>query len=231
MEGELLSKWMEIKGIKPSQLADTLNVSRQIIYLRLKDEVIPDDFKLKLSMAGYTIPQIRVKPFYNELQSRGLLVYPAQGSITEGYNDELPFDDMTYINITGYTGKEYRAFKVYGNSMEPLVYNQDIVITKTISQPQEISNDKVYVIVHKTDGIMCKRLYISKKGNEFVIQAVSDNELYSPKTYNAQDILEFWHVEVIIKFNVSKAVPDFQQLQKVEDELQTLKKYIKSKVR
>jgi phage repressor protein C with HTH and peptisase S24 domain len=153
-----------------------------------------------------------------------LLVYTAHGSITEAYNDEIPIEDRTYVSITGYTGADYRAFKIVGNSMTPLAYERDIVVAKRVTDPREISNGHVYVIAHQTDGVMCKRLYIHRKGSNFELECVSDNDMYDPHTYLADEFLEFWHVKAVLKFNLTKAVPDFVQLKKMQKELDVLKK-------
>lgn len=156
-----------------------------------------------------------------------LLVYTAHGSISEAYNDEIPLEDRTYVSITGYTGADYRAFKIVGNSMTPLVHERDIVVGKRITDPREVSNGHVYVVAHQTNGVMCKRLYIHRKGSNFEIECVCDNELYEPRTYFADEFVDFWHVKTVVKFNLTKAVPDFIQLRRLEQELHALKKNLK----
>lgn len=162
------------------------------------------------------------------LAAEQLLVYTAQGSITEAYNDDIPMEDKVFVSVTGLTGANHRAFRIVGNSMEPLAAERDIVIAKRITDPREVRSGHVYVVAHQTDGVMCKRLYIERKGSNYHIEAACDNELYDSRSYLADEFIEFWHVKAVLKFTLSKAEPDFVKLQRLEKELQGLKKALKN---
>lgn len=234
---------IKAKGIKPSVLEKDLGFSNG--YLATMDKRsgnLGEDALIKLAKylnfsLNYLISgenensgiQLVHEPSMNYQNEGKLMVYTAHGSITEAYNDEIPLEDRTYVSITGYTGANYRAFKIIGNSMEPLAAERDIVVGKCITDPREIRNGHVYVIAHKTDGVMCKRLYIHRKGKKFEIECLSDNELYEPRNYYASEILEFWHVKTVLKFNLTKAVPDFLQLKKLQKEILELSNRVESK--
>lgn len=217
------------RGLKPSIVERDLGLSNgYLATMEKRSGNLGEDVLLKISKylnfsLSYLIEGSSLPEISTSLEGQ-LLVYTAHGSITEAYNDEIPIEDRTYVSITGYTGPDYRAFKIVGNSMTPLAYERDIVIAKRVTDPREISNGHVYVIAHQTDGVMCKRLYIHRKGNNFELECVSDNELYDPRTYLADEFLEFWHVKTVLKFNLTKAIPDFVNLKKMQKELDALKK-------
>ena len=85
--------------------------------------------------------------------------------------------------------------KLAGDSMHPLIKDQDIVIaTKVPEGPSGLKEGDVYVCLDKYDGIDCRRLY--RAGNDEVEMA-ADNEDYKPYTRHVDYIEMLFKVQQV----------------------------------
>lgn len=176
MEGDILQKWMDANGLKPATLATKIKVSRQVIYLRLKDETIPEDFKIKLALAGYSIPALSVKSLDNN-QEYGLPVMPVSAMAGFGKGDfPVSLEDIELkISIPHFKGKADFYVAVTGSSMYPKYSSGDIVACKMLREPSFIQWNKCHLI-DTTQGLMIKRL--RKSQNKGFVLCRSDNPDY-----------------------------------------------------
>jgi hypothetical protein len=156
--------------------------------------------------------------------SEAMPVYGGHGTSTNSYPDEVAPDDRKYIIVSGFNAKEHRAFEITGNSMSPLADERDIVLGKQLFEVREITDGEVYMLKHQTDGYMLKRLYLEKRDDDFFIHAQCDNANYTGTIIHAADILEFWHIKAVLKFNMKPIASEMFRLIKLEKELQTLRK-------
>jgi phage repressor protein C with HTH and peptisase S24 domain len=75
-EGKILVEWMAETGLSAPGLARNLGVTKANVYYHMKQEVIADEFKNRLSQAGYAINGLKVKPFDKEVDTPGMVSEP-----------------------------------------------------------------------------------------------------------------------------------------------------------
>jgi phage repressor protein C with HTH and peptisase S24 domain len=161
-DGKALVEWMASQELAAPGLARALGITKANVYYHMKQVQIADEFKNRLSQAGYDIPKLGVKPFDHQEQA-GLVseprmnAYPlnlAEKSIMHvplvnkyAYAGYLSgFGDSEYLQalptlpmIADREGKgTYVAFEVKGDSMDDGTRNSyeagDIIICRQIAQ-------------------------------------------------------------------------------------------------
>lgn len=144
-------------------------------------------------------------------------------------------DDKDYVKsldayrIPGFKEGNFRMFEVTGDSMEPSLYNDDIVVVEMVQDLKKMADGQICVIV-TDEGIVVKRVYVFEDDNKrFVLR--SDNPKYQPYKILYKDILEAWSVKAKItseflteKFFDSRYNALEERIKKLEEELDKLKK-------
>jgi SOS-response transcriptional repressor LexA len=130
-------------------------------------------------------------------------------------------------------GNSYIAVRIYGDSMYPTVADGDIVVTAMVSNPYEVKNNHIYVIV-TGDSIFCKRVVNHGKN----LQMKSDNPAHPYFTVEISEVRSIWEVKrritaflnspVDVEQRLSETEKNTyfleQELQKVHRELQEIRK-------
>ena len=98
--------------------------------------------------------------------------------------------DWEEVPIRKIKNGKYFGLKISGNSMEPAIYDGDIVIVR--EQPDAEDGEIVVALINGNDGV-CKRL---KKYNNGMIALMSDNPAYQPMYFNDTEID---NVPIVIK--------------------------------
>lgn len=78
---------------------------------------------------------------------------------------------------------EYFALKIHGDSMEPRIYNNDIVIVR---KQDDVDNGDIAIVIVNGDLGTCKKVIKHSSG----ISLVSLNSKYEPMFYTADEILK-----------------------------------------
>jgi transcriptional regulator with XRE-family HTH domain len=112
------------------------------------------------------------------------------------YIKELP--KIYFPNIPQGT---YRGFQIHGDSMLPL-NSGTIIISSFIEKITDIKDDKTYVIVSKTEGLVYKR--VKNLSKEKALLLVSDNQSYFPYKIQYSDIAEVWQHYAHLSFTDDK---------------------------
>ncbi len=110
----------------------------------------------------------------------------------------LPFPELP-------RGKTYRLFQIKGDSMPP-VQSGSYVICSYEMDWHNIINDKCYVIVSKSEGIVFKRVLNDLKHGKLRLK--SDNQSYDTYEVDVDDIVEVWKAEGITKIGMEYEAPD-----------------------
>ena len=136
-----------------------------------------------------------------------LITVPARAGYLSGYGDSEYIDHLpTYPVIAdkSYRGK-YRCFEVDGDSMNDgtsqAILDGDVVLGREVKQ--EYWKDKlhirdwVFVIIHRTDGILIKRIteHLVEEG---IIKCHSLNNYYEDFELSLSDIQELFNVIKIV---------------------------------
>lgn len=130
--------------------------------------------------------------------SENILYVPLKASAgyLKGVGDVEFMEKLPSFSLPGLHDATYRAFEVDGDSMHPTLDNGEMVIGRWLEKLDYIREDRVHIIVTKSNGVLVKRLLnrIDKYG--YVIaksDAVSDRNLYPNIEIHPDDILEVWY--------------------------------------
>lgn len=125
----------------------------------------------------------------------------AQAGYLDQFNDPVFIKDLPSFSLPGFEFKHstYRAFDIAGDSMEPSIYQGEMVVCSYVDHDlwvHNIRNDYVYIIVTRGD-VVIKRVQnqIREKGS---LLLRSDNSFYEPYEVHVDDIRELWYVKMKI---------------------------------
>jgi len=112
----------------------------------------------------------------------------------------------------------YRGFQVEGDSMLPNLQPGDWVLARAIESLEEISPNKIYVVVLQ-DAVLVKKLDKMPGNNNLTL--ISLNESYPPYEVVPEQLQELWEVRSKITFGVDATTEKglLRQLQESMDEL------------
>ncbi len=123
-----------------------------------------------------------------------------------GYGDPEYIQSLYACSIPGFTNGTFRIFEVEGHSMSNTLQPGDMVITRYVEDWNNLSNDKVYVIVAK-DGICIKRIQnVIDKAAGILIQ--SDNPEFATDFIPVEQIMEIWEAKALISRSISRKPSD-----------------------
>lgn len=86
------------------------------------------------------------------------------------------FDDLFYTDTDYVETEEMRAdfaWKISGNSMEPLIEDGEIIFTRSVDK-NEISNGDI-VVVRVNGEYTCKKIYVDLKKQKITLRSVNPN--------------------------------------------------------
>ena len=162
-EGKVLVEWMAEQGLGAPSLARVLGITKANVYYHMKQEKIADEFKNRLSQAGYDIVRLGVKSFdkltmvqepvylYHQnaqpvnLGEKAIMYVPlvnkyAYAGYLSGFGDGEYIQSLpTLPMIADREGRGvYMAFEVRGDSMDDGTrhsYEQgDLIICREIAR-------------------------------------------------------------------------------------------------
>jgi repressor LexA len=114
---------------------------------------------------------------------KNAVAIPVLGRVAAGVPIEAVTDIRGWEDVTAkmFNAKEYFALEIHGDSMEPRMYEGDVVIVK--QQPDAESGDIVIATVNGDDAT-CKRLV--KYADSIAL--VSLNPKYGPMVFSKEDV-------------------------------------------
>ena len=134
-----------------------------------------------------------------------MMTIPVYSSVAAGCGyipDAEPIDYITIQKISG----DCIGVKVNGDSMEPTLFNDDIVILK---KDIEVGIGEIGVFINKSTGeSLVKRL--KKKNGIFILE--SDNHIFKDREIKSDEICCCGKVVSIMKKNLQKRVNPLQEL-------------------
>ena len=118
------------------------------------------------------------------IRKKGVKV-PVLGSVPAGIPLEAIEDILDYEEIDEETAKkgEYFGLKIKGDSMYPLILENDIVIVR---KQDVVESGQVAIVMVNGDEATCKKIIINDDG----IMLVGYNPAFTPIYYSANDINE-----------------------------------------
>jgi phage repressor protein C with HTH and peptisase S24 domain len=130
----------------------------------------------------------------------------AAGRVQAEFMQDLPtftLPDPRFRNGT------FRAFEVDGDSMEPTLYGNDIVVCRYIQDWRWLREMELYVIVMHED-VLVKRVR-NRVREDQTLQLVSDNTFYPPMTIPVQEIQEVWQVHARLTLHLPAPRHHYQE--------------------
>lgn len=144
--------------------------------------------------------------------------YPQNIQDTSWYRQLPAFD----LPIPEFRNATYRGFQVEGDSMLPNLQPNDWVLAKAVESLEDVSGNKMYVIV-LTDAVLVKKIEKTPKSDS--VSLISLNQTYPPYLIKIDQIQELWQVNSKITFGVD-ATTDRGLLKELQESMEELKKRI-----
>ncbi len=113
------------------------------------------------------------------------------------YLSELP---AFHLPLPRLRQGEYRAFEVDGDSMEPTLVQNDVVVCSALEDSRWVRDRALYVFVLENDVLIKRALKDRSRPDTIIL--MSDNEFYPPYEYTLPEIKEVWRVEARVTFDL-----------------------------
>ena len=124
----------------------------------------------------------------------------AKAGFLEQINEQVFEHQLDSYDLPGHQFNfgEFRSFEVEGDSMEPTLYQGEIIICSKVEDPNlwkfNIKSGYVYVLVSKNDLVVKRIVNRLKDDNQLLL--ASDNSNYNDIILNSEDIKEIWMVKM-----------------------------------
>lgn len=190
-----LQKAMQIRNIKASELSEKANIPKSAIsqYLSgLYEAKQKSIFKLANVLdvsegwlMGYDVPMERNLDTYKiDKLGNSVIPIPILGTVKAGYNYLAQENWIGTIDVETSlvgNGQDYFALKVHGNSMSPILIEDDIVIIK--KQNDFDNGDIVVAIINGNEATIKKG---KKNDNSILLQPLNTD--YEPLIFTKDEI-------------------------------------------
>ena len=144
---------------------------------------------------GVTLDNPEVRPLSDSERFQSIpLVQPvAYAGFVEGFSDTEYLSQQPVVYIPDLPKGQWVAFQIQGNSMEPTLQTNDVLITKRIERYLDIVPQKIYVVVTQ-NGIFVKRISMSANTNKTnpLIDFISDNPAHEAFQVPSSEIRHIW---------------------------------------
>jgi len=111
-----------------------------------------------------------------------------------GYGDANFIEKLPAYRLPGHAHGTYRIFEVDGVSMFPTLQDRDRVVTRWTAI-SEISDDRVYVLLTKNDGIVIKRVLNRLMDGKLICKSDNNHKGEYPNlVLDIHEVLEAWYV-------------------------------------
>lgn len=154
-----------------------------------------------------------------------LVPVTAQAGYLAGYGDPEYIETLPAYSLPNLKNGTYRMFQVKGDSMYPTLQNNSYVVGQFIDNLELMTDNRVYVVVTQTEGIIVKRVLnrVEKYGN---LYCKSDNRDYPNISVAPEDIKEIWECKMHLSFEFLDPVTNYQKIADLEADIEFLKKKI-----
>lgn len=186
----ILKSLRATKGLTQDELSKQLNISRSTIGMYEKGarepdfetlELIADYFNVDTDyLLGRTTKTTYIpSPALRKGVSINVLGRVAAGIPIDAIEEVIDTEEIT--EEMAKTG-EFFGLKIKGNSMEPRIYENDVVIVR---QQNDAESGDVVIATINGDEATCKRLRKYRDG----IELISNNPSYEPMFFSNEEIL------------------------------------------
>lgn len=193
-----LAKALSINNMKPVELHEKTGLSESLISKYLSGIAVPRQRKIDILsealdvdpvwLMGYNVPLKKIS--FNNKQ-----VFPLLGTVKAGYNYLAGENIIGYVYLDKEVSnpEEYFALKVTGDSMQPVLYDDDIVI---VHSQNDIESGQIGIILIDGDEATIKRII----KHDDCIELIAFNSYYPPKKLNK----DFKIIGKVVEARISK---------------------------
>lgn len=147
-----------------------------------------------------------------------LVPVKAQAGYLNGYGDPEYIEKLPTYSVPTLRNGTYRMFQVGGHSMYPTLQNNSYVVGEFVENWEQMSDNRIYVVVTSTEGIIVKRVINRLKEYES-LYCKSDNRDYPHISVNVRDIKEVWECKMHLSFEFLDPVTNYQKIADLEIEM------------
>lgn len=117
------------------------------------------------------------------------------------------------------TIKNPRTFEVHDQSMKPILYKGDMLMTEKIENLSDVSGGQIYVIVTYLNGILIRWVNVDHKNKVFSLHPEEKTML--PTTIDFRDVREMWRAvgRVCFHFSDSDLGPRVKELEEFVEKI------------
>lgn len=146
----------------------------------------------------------------------------ARAGYLNGYADPKFIKKLPAYRLPGLNNGTFRLFEVGGRSMYPTLHDGDMVIGSFVEQLRDVRDDRVYVVVTKTEGVVVKRvLNRLEKDGKLILKSdnYKDRDEFPTMVVDPHDILEIWYVTGFISRQMRPPAEMYNRLIDLEGRL------------
>lgn len=147
-----------------------------------------------------------------------LVPVKAQAGYLDGYGDPEYIETLPTYSVPSLRNGTYRMFQVSGYSMYPTLQNNSYVVGEFVENWEYMTDNRVYVVVTATEGIIVKRV-VNRLKQYDSLYCKSDNRDYPHISVNVQDIKEVWECKMHLSFEFLDPVTNYQKIADLEMEM------------
>lgn len=187
-----LQKAIDIRNIKPVELHEKTGISESLISKYLSGNAVARQKKISLLsdalnvnpvwLMGYDIPMekdIKLNKF-----GTPVILLNVLGTVKAGYDGIIQEEIIDKIEVSQEfinSNKEYLALKIKGDSMFPVLFEDDIVL---VQKQENFDNGDIVVVLINGDEATVKKA--KKTDTSILLQPLNNN--YEPLIFSKEDI-------------------------------------------
>lgn len=225
---------VELKGGNDEKIDDRDKINGGVtggnVTSAVRQYLPPIDEDLPVSVVGSTLyPYRRFQaPKIITIDSQGeenIIYVPvkARAGYMLGYGDPQFIQSLSAYRLPGYTNGTYRIFEVEGHSMFPTLQDADRVIARW-ADISEVRDDRVYVLVTRTQGVLIKRLINRHHEGKIIVKSDNNHAGEFPTiVMEVDEVAEIWYVVERWTRQLPGPGEIYKRLVNIEAELAVLK--------
>lgn len=195
---------MRIRNIKATELSEKTGIAKSSLseYINGKYEAKQDGVYLlaralnvnEAWLMGLDVPMDRN---IDKIEINNKQAFPLLGTVKAGYNYLASENIIGYVNLDRNipNPEEYFALKVIGDSMQPVLYDDDIVI---VHSQNDVESGQIGIILIDGEEATIKKIIKHKDS----IELISFNSYYPPKNLTKDN--EFKIIGRVVEARIKK---------------------------
>ena len=187
------------------------------VHLNLNPSVHLNDFSgisvAEVPVSRFQAPKAVTVNLHNE---ENVVMVPTKASAGYllGFADPEFISQLPAYTLPGLRVGTYRLFEVSGTSMFPTLQDGDGIAGKWATTA-DFRDDRVYILVHKTEGILVKRCLF--RDGKVIAKSDNNNRGEFPnQVLHLADILEVWYVVQRITRHLSQPGELYKRISDLE---------------